>query len=216
MSLDDLFAVVNPWYETGSLPESDKPAIQQVYTELTGDTGERCRTCPSYWFDVLHTLRVYLKSNGYQSMDTSTQEYIIREDTAYLQVHGLPYVYINKGKGKESDSAKYLTDAIAKDLLKEKPDLADTIIKNPEYAPGGDKTARSDAKPAAKTAASKPAAAKSTATAKTKDKPQADTPAAIVEPSGAVVVTDTSTSTPVPHTTTPETESAPENQASNP
>ncbi|GAB3643925.1 hypothetical protein [Spirosoma arcticum] len=203
MSLDDLFAIVNPWFETGLLSESDKPAVQRVYTELTGDTGERCRTCASYWSDVLHTLRVHLKANGYQSMDMSNQEYIIREDTAYVQVHGLPHVYINKGTGKESASAQYLTDVIAKDLLKEKPDLADTIIKNPDYNPDSAKSGKpadAPAKPAARTA--------------TAAKPKSKAKAAVVEPSGAVVVTDMEATTPVPHTTTdPSTESAPENQS---
>ncbi|NEU67956.1 hypothetical protein [Spirosoma agri] len=66
-------------------------------------------------------------------MDLKTKKYIIRKDAAFLQVHGLPYVYINKGAGPESDSAKHLTDAIAIKLLEEKPDRAEVIILNPDY-----------------------------------------------------------------------------------
>lgn len=133
MSPQELFNIVDPWYQTGVLPDNQKPVIQSYYTELTGDVGERCRTCPNYWNDVQHVLRVHLKSLGFQSMDNSNQQYIIRDDLAFLQIHGLPYAYINKGKGQESESAKFLTDAIAKKLLADKPDLAEVIVKNPDY-----------------------------------------------------------------------------------
>lgn len=132
MSAEELFGIVDPWFQTGSLDESLKPVVQQYYTELTGDTGERCRRCLSYWSDVLHTLRVHLASLGFKSME-NTQEYMISPKVRFVQIHGLPYVYINKGTGRESSSAKYLTDAIAKQLLKDRPDLQEVIIKNPDY-----------------------------------------------------------------------------------
>lgn len=156
MTDEELFTIVDPWYHTGSLPESLKPAVQQVYTKLSGDIGERCRRCPSYWFDVLHFLRVHLASLGFKSME-KTQEYMIDPKKAgFLQIHGLPYVYINKGSGREGPSAKFLTDSVAKQLLKDRPDLKEVIVKNPDY----EAPAPKPAKPANPTGGKGKAAAK--------------------------------------------------------
>ncbi|WP_338876965.1 hypothetical protein WBJ53_15010 [Spirosoma sp. SC4-14] len=72
-----------------------------------------------------------------------TQEYMIDPKKAgFLQIHGLPYVYINKGSGREGPSAKFLTDTVAKQLLKDRPDLVEVIVKNPDYEAPAPKPAK--------------------------------------------------------------------------
>lgn len=100
---------------------------------------------------------------------------MISDEAGYIQVHGLPYVYVNKGKAPEGESAKYLTDEIAEQLLEENPDRASVIVKNPNYDPGSAKAA---AKPAT-TSAKAPAKASKPATKPKASKP-AETSAATV------------------------------------
>ena len=162
MDANVLYPILDAWYNTGELLESDKPLIQAGYTELTGDPGERCRTCPNYWSDVQHTLRYhFIKVLGYSQMKDN-QEYMISPEAGYLEVHGEPFVYITKGTAPESASAKHLTDEIARKLLADNPSRSAVIVKNPDYGKDDEKETGKESTKPAKPAPTTKAATKST------------------------------------------------------
>lgn len=104
----------------------------------------------------------------------NTNEYMIIRTAGYIQVHGLSYVYINKGEGVESESARFLTDEIAKSLLKENPDRSAVIVRNPDFNPDA-KVKVADAKTKADSAkANASAKGKGKKTAATEDAPKVD------------------------------------------
>lgn len=131
MDANAIYALVSQWYKTGSLAVSDQPAILAAHTEVTGITFSECRQCQ--WADVQHALMYHLiKELKLPPMD-KTPKYLLKKGMDILEIHGLPYVYINKGKYAESASAKHLTDEIAEQLMEKYPDLKEVIVENPDY-----------------------------------------------------------------------------------
>lgn len=187
MDADLIYQIVSQWYSTGLLSDSDKPILQAAYTEVTGLTfNASCRKCQ--WSDIQHALRYHLiKELGYQTME-NTNKWMLRPDLGYLQVHGLPYVYINKGSGPENASAKWLTDAVAEEQRKKGGDMLDAIIANPDYKapapnPGGGTKPKTPATPAAKKPATKPGTPAVTTTPPVEPTPIVPEPGASVDES---------------------------------
>ncbi|MBD2704407.1 hypothetical protein IC229_27450 [Spirosoma sp. BT702] len=175
MDVSAIYQVVCQWYDTGILPESDKPAILAAYTEVTGLIFDgSCKKCQLS--EVQHALRYhFIKVLNLPSM--VTQKWMLRKDVGHIQLHGQAFAYINKTHGPESESAKHLTDEVAEKFMKDDPSTKELFVVNPDFDPQST-TTKSPAKPA-----TKPAATPKAKPAKPAAKPETPTePVTPVEP----------------------------------
>lgn len=158
MSDQELHDVITRWEATGIITPTEQAYLRERYF---ADIGSKpgCTTCPDFWWDVRIHYLLYLKTINLP-VTVKNRKYMIK-DNGSLRLFGESVLYVNEGVN--SESIKVLTDEDAERMLKNDPDLKESIVKNPAYkepesegakpaASGARRTRQATTKPADETA----------------------------------------------------------------
>lgn len=133
MTLGELDDLVSRWLRYGlpDLTEQEQQACKQYYLMLLGHPPT-CTSCPDFWADCLHALRVHLKQSGYQRPPTtaSMKKYILLRGpffVLYRNIHVVDYQVDQPG-------FRELTDELGDELAASRPEYLGVFFAlNPDY-----------------------------------------------------------------------------------